>query len=234
MAVRTWNYAPYPAPAAAPGEATISARGLLLLHIEFLVRHPTAECVVTWAPAHMPELAGMFPKTFFHAFGRAQDPARVVPNVLFHPVPFDDAAACAFCRRGTPFSVIFNGDEMTHQMAAHLRARPACSFMLLTAPPETYLAGELLYPLWCRRDSCLAALVPAADNGAFEYDPASYLHSLRAFHEATRGTDEYDAAAETAILRSYGLGLGGRQDTADLLAEVVRLGLPPASQDLRF
>lgn len=234
--MRTWNYAPYPAPAppAAAPEAVISARGLLLLHIEFLVRHPTPECVVTWAPAHMPELAGMFPKTLFHAFGRAQDPARVVPNVLCHPVPFDDAAARAFRHRGTPFSVVFNGDEMTHQMALHLHAGPACSFMLLTAPPETYLRGELLYPLWCRPDSCLAALVPAPDNGAFEYDPASFLHALRAFHESARRTDDHDRAAETLILRSYGVGLGGRDETADLLAEVVRLGLPPADAELRF
>jgi hypothetical protein len=193
-----------------------------------MVRHPASEVVVCSAPAHAPDLAAMFPKTLFHAFGRAQDPARVVPNLLCHPVPFDAAQADAFRARGTPFHLVFNGEEMTHQMALHLRSGADCAFMLLTAPPETYLRGELMYPLWCRRDSCLAALVPGAGNYALDYDPDSFLHSLRAFHGTARATDDYDRAAETQILLSYGRGLGGKEETSELLAEVFRLGLPPA------
>ena len=36
------------------------------------------------------------------------------------------------------------------------------------------------------------------------------------------------------ILRSYCAGLCGSADTAELLAEVVRLGLPAAEQELCF
>jgi hypothetical protein len=202
--------------------------------MEFMVRHPASECVVASAPDHVPALAETFPKVLFHAFGRPQDPSRVVANLICHPVPFDAGLAAAFAARGTPFNLIFNGDEMTHQMALHLRAAPTCSFMLLTDPPGTYLGGELLFPLWCRRDSCLAALVPSADNRAFDYDPGSFVHALRAFHDERRRDDAYDQGAETAILRSYGRLLGGSEGTADVLGELLRVGLPPADRELCF
>jgi hypothetical protein len=235
--MRVWNYAPYDATGLPVGielSPVISARGLCLLHIEFLVRHPTSECVVTSAPDHMADLAGMFPRVLFHAFGRGQDPARVVPNLICHPAPFDRRMAEAFCRRGTPFTLICNGEEMTHQMALHLHARPACAFMLVTAAPETYLGGELLYPLWCRKGSSLCALVPGVDNGAFDYDPRSFLHALTAFHDSTRADDGYDRAMETLILQEYGRARGVGGETAELLAEVFRLGLPPADQEVRL
>lgn len=176
----------------------------------------------------------MFPKVLFHAFGFGQDPSRVVPNLICHPVAFDREMARSFDRRGTPFNLIFNGEEMTHQMALHLHARPACSFMLITEAPSTYLGGELLFPLLCRKGSSLAVLVPGADNCAFDYDPRAFLHALGAFHDSARATGEYDRGMETLILRSYGIAMGGLEETADLLADLFRMGLPPAETEIRL
>ena len=174
----------------------------------------------------------MFPKVLFHAFGLRQDPSRVVPNLICHPVAFDREVAMGFDRRGTPFHLVFNGEEMTHQMALHLHARPACSFMLTTEAPSTYLGGELLFPLWCRRGSSLAVLIPRSDNCAFDYDPRAFLHALDAFHGSVRGDGEYDRAMELLILRSYGTAMGGVEETADLLADLFRMGLPPVEKEV--
>jgi len=220
--MRVWSYEHPPEPP--PTRATIRGRGLYLLQLEYLTRHPTAECVVTaWSP-WTGSLAALFPKTFFQVYGCPETAVATEPNVLWHAAPFDRANAEALGASARQVSVVFTGEGPERQLALYAAARPASALMLLTAPPEHYLPGELLYPLWCAADSHVAALVPRGARAAY-YDARRYTEGLLAFHRG-KGP-EYDRTMETLILRAYAR-LECASDVADLLAEIVRAGLPPA------
>ena len=227
--MRVWNYPEQPEPPTT--YPMIKERGLLLLQLEYLTRYPAAECVVTGYYAGVRVLAGLFPKTLFHVYRSpsASPDESPEPNMLHHTVAFDKALARAMGEARRPVSLMFTGENMDRQLAMCLAARPRSALMLITAPPEEYLAGELVYPLWCPRNSHLAALVPALgpDGGtrSFRYDARRYAEGIRHFHEQARRDDAYDQAMETMILRAYA---GGQcaTEASELLAEVVRMGLP--------
>jgi tRNA dimethylallyltransferase len=81
--------------------------------------------------------------------------------MLCHAVPFDKSLARLQGNSQRRVSILFSGENLSRQMAMYLAARPLSALLLLTQPPEEYLAGELIYPLWCARNSHLAALVPS-------------------------------------------------------------------------
>lgn len=218
----------------------IKRRGLFLLQLEYLTRYPTVECIITGYYAGVRALAELFPKTLFHVYrspNAAPDEAPE-PNMLYHAVPFDKSLARLMGQTQRRMSILFTGENMERQMAMYLLARPLSALLLITRPPEAYLAGELIYPLWCARNSHLAALVPAQspEGGArsFSYGAARYLEGIRQFHDGPRATDEYDQAMETMILRAYA-GVQCSPEASELLAEVVRMGLPAKDeQDLHL
>ena len=227
--MRVWTYPEQPEPPQT--YPLIKARGLFLLQLEYLTRHPTAECIITGYYPAVRGLADLFPKTLFHVYrspSATPGPAPE-PNMLCHTVAFDKALARVMGEARRPASLMFVGENMDRQMAMCLAARPLSALMLVTAPPEEYLAGELIYPLWCAGNSHLAALVPALgpDGGgrSFRYGAQRYAEGIRLFQEQARRDDSYDQAMETMILRAYA---SGQCSTAasELLAEVVRMGLP--------
>jgi len=164
--IRTWRMAPADPTldCGAPRPPDISLRGLCLLHIEFLTRYPASECVVTSDTlSFLDTVLDMFPKTLFHVFcSKLEDPPR--PNVIRHGSTFDKGMAGAWRERGgAPFNLIFTGEGMESQMALHVLACPAAALHMITAPPEHYLGGDLIYPPYCPRESCLSAMVPDGD-----------------------------------------------------------------------
>lgn len=220
--MRVWNY-PHP-PEPPRTRASLRARGLYLLQLEYLTRHPAAECVVTaWSP-WTASLAGLFPRTFFQAYGCADAAAASEPNLLCHAAAFDRSNAEALGASQRQVALLFSGEGPERQLALCAAARPAGALLLLTAPPEHYLEGELLYPLWCAPDSHVAALVPRGMRSAY-YDPRVYVEGMAAFHREKGGG--YDQAMETLILQAYA-ARECASDAAELLAEIVRMGLPPA------
>jgi hypothetical protein len=224
--MRVWAYTAQPEPPQT--FPLIKARGLFLLQLEYLTRYPTVECVVTGYYPGVRALAGLFPKTLFHVYRSpsATPDEAPEPNMLCHAVPFDKGLARLLGASQRRVSILFSGENPARQMAMYLAARPLSALLLLTQPPEEYLAGELIYPLWCARNSHLAALVPSSEWAAsFRYGARRYLEGIREFHERTRATDEYDQAMETLILRAYA-GVQCSPEASELLAEVVRMGLP--------
>jgi hypothetical protein len=231
-----------PAEPEGPGRhPEISQRGLCLLYIEFLVQYPASECVVTSSTLQfLDTVLDMFPKTLFHVFcSQLEDPPK--PNVIRHGAVFDKKMAEAWRERGgAPFNVIFTGELMESQMALHVTASPAAALHMITTPPEHYLEGSLVYPLYCPRDSSLSAMVPDQNHHrAQAYSPRRYLDSLRDFHANYRATPEqaqagYDSWTEDKILWGYAWAIVSERATADLLVAVIRAGLPSAESMIRF
>ena len=231
--LRVWHYTEQPElPRTSP---SIKARGLYLLQLEFLTRYPSMQCIVTSQTQGIESLASLFPKTLFHVYRAAkQTPdARPEPNLLYHTVPFDKTLARSAGEARQQASIIFTGEGMDRQLALYMAAKPLSALMLLTSPPEHYLHGEVIYPLHCERTSHLCALVPSWSPGeqprAFHYDARRYVEGVLRFHETCRSTGEYDRNMETLIVRAYAGGQCG-SEAADLLAEVVRMGLPGADE----
>lgn len=219
----------------AGSDADISQRGLCLMHIEFLVKNPSSECILTSASIPFANsLMDMFPKTLFHVFcANLEDQPR--PNVIRHWAIFDKGMAAAWRDRGTaPFSIIFTGEGMDNQMALYVTASPAAALLTITSPPEHYLEGDLMCPLYCPANSCISGLVPSGSK-AVQYGGAAYLVGIRAFHSELRGAGStYDADAETEILAAYTRTIVRDELTSMLMVEVVRAGLPSATETLRF
>ena len=242
--MRTWRMAPAdPAlDCGAPRPPDISLRGLCLLHIEFLTRYPASECVVTSASLpFLDTVVDMFPKTLFHVFCAAlEDPPR--PNVIRHGSAFDKGTAVAWRERGgAPFNLIFTGEGMDSQMALHVLAGPAAALHMITAPPEHYLEGDIVYPPYCPRESCLSAMVPDSGSAkAQQYSPHRYLDALGSFHRNYRASPEqagvgYDRWTEDSVLWGYAWSLGlSEQASAELLVTVIRAGLPSSESLVRF
>lgn len=229
--MRVWTYKEQPE--RPQTHALIKPRGLMLLQIEYLNRYPTNECVVTGYYEGVRTLASLFPRTLFHVY-RAPSAApgeALEPNLLCHAVTFDKGLARAMGEARRAVSLMFTGENLERQMAMYLAARPLSALMLLTRPPEEYLAGELMYPLWCARNSHLAALVPSTQPGpnggarSFRYDARHYQAKILEFHASARADDQYDCAMETLILQAYAADQCSRE-ASELLAEVVRMGLP--------
>jgi hypothetical protein len=240
---RTWRMAPAdPAlDSGAPRPADISLRGLCLLQIEFLTRYAASECIVTSAALpFLDAVVDMFPRTLFHVFcSQLEDPPR--PNVIRHGSPFDKGTASAWRDRGgAPFNVIFTGEGMTNQMALHVLAAPAAALHMITSPPEHYLEGELVYPPYCPRESCLSAMVPDSGSArAQQYSPHRYLDALGSFHGNYRATPEqagagYDRWVEDSVLWGYAMTLVSEEPSAGLMVTVLRAGLPSSESLVRF
>lgn len=234
--VRTWALA-CPEPECHLGPPAISQRGLCLIYMEFLVRYPTSECVITSSSSlpFLNSVLDLFPKTLFHVFYTAalEDPPR--SNVIRHPVVFDKSMAARWRDRGgAPFNVIFTGEGMDSQMALYATACPAAGLLLITEVPEYYyLQGELICPLYCPGNSCLSALVPHGSS-AGTYGARAYADGLGRFYAGHRGST-YNRDAETEIVLHYARTVIAYDElTAALLAEVVRAGLPSAEEVLRF
>jgi hypothetical protein len=124
-------------------------------------------------------------------------------------------------------------------MALYATACPAAGLLMLTAPPEFYLVGDLIGPLYCSHESCLSALVPYG-TGAGAYGVRAYLEGLAKFHATFRGqldehySSAYDKNAETEILAAYTRTVVSDDLTSSLLVEVIRAGLPSSDDALRF
>jgi len=209
--------------------ATIKPRGICLLAIEFLTRYPAAECVVTCAePEYWNCVFDLFPKTVFQAFNsKLEDPPR--PNVIRHWAAFDWQAAARFGNRGTPYSLIFSGEEMQEQEEAYALARPAAALLWITAWADRYLDGELFHPLYCSNDSCLSSLVPSpGQRRTRDYSP--YMSVARWFqvHGRPAGST-YDEDMEDRILLAAARVISGICDERNvgLQVEVARSSLPP-------
>jgi hypothetical protein len=237
---RTWRLQPAEPEDDGPRPPEISRRGLCLMQIEFLLRFPASECIVTSASLqHMDFVMDMFPKTLFHVFcAQLEDPPR--PNVIRHNAVFDRAVAAAWRDRGgAPFHVIFTGEGMDNQMALHVTACPAAALHIMSTPPDHYLAGELVFPLYCSPDSCISGMVPdpAGNNGggfrAQQYCRRVYLKALRDFHSWYAA--EHSPAAEEAILDAYARShCENKTGGVDLLTLVLKAGLPSAAESLLF
>lgn len=233
---RTWRLKPA-SDASPTGPPDISKRGLCLLQIEFLVRYPASECIVTTPSLdHMDYVMDMFPKTLFHVFCAAlQDPP--MPNVIRHGAAFDKKMAADWRERGgAPFNIIFTGEGMLSQMALHITACPAAALHMITAPPEQYLEGELVYPLYCPTESCVSAMVPDQKGGGFRAQQCSqedYFRALREFRGCWQH-QEYSMAVEEAVFSEYSKFHCEGSATAALLTLVLKAGLPSATDMLRF
>ena len=233
---RTWRL--HPAADASPtGPPDISKRGLCLLQIEFLVKYPASECIVTTPMLeHMDYVMDMFPKTLFHVFSaELQDPP--MPNVIRHGAAFDRSMAERWRERGgAPFNIMFTGEGMLSQMALHVTACPAAALHMITAPPDHYLEGELVYPLYCPLESCVCAMVPDQKGVGFraqQFSQEDYYRSLREFRGGWQ-QQEYSMAVEEEIFAEYAKFHCSRSDTAALLTLVLKAGLPSASDVVRF
>ena len=229
--MRVWKYTEYAPPLEQRGG--ISARGLHLMMIEFLVRHPGTTCVLTSPPPGLASLVGLFPNTLFHVYRLFQAEDESVSNVVHHPCVFDKDAAIGWSIRPGSFSLIFVGEGMDRQMALHLTAVPRVALLFITEAPEYYIEGEVMYPLWCSQGSLLCGLVatsvPGGTPKAFRYGETHYTLGMREFQEQRRAAGEgvYDASMENMILSMYCGTQCADPDTASLLSEIVRVGLPP-------
>ena len=237
--MRVWKYAEY-----APwqgSKASISPRGLHLLLVEFLVRHPTDKCVLTAAPPGLSGLAGLFPGTTFHVYKLFEAEDAAVPNVVPHACAFDKEAAEGWSIRPRSFNMVFVGEGMDRQMAVYMGTPARVALLLITEPPEYYLEGEVIYPLWCTQESHLCGLVvkPRADGStkAFRYGAQKYLQGMMEFQATQRGDGgaAYDSAMESMILNMYTATQCSDPGAAALLSEIVRMGLPPKGEaEFRF
>lgn len=211
-----------------PMPATLKLRGLCLMAIEFLTNFPAAECVVTCgAPDYWNCVYDLFPKTLFHSYmSKLEDPPR--PNVIRHDSAFCWVTATKYGDRGTPFNVLFCGEDMQSQQEIYGLARPTAALLWITAPGRDYLDGELFYPLHCNQESGMCALVPAPGRPTLrDYSP--YKSAVRWFQaEARRPGSWYDGDAENKILQAYVKSASGIQEaqTSALQVEVVRGSLP--------
>ena len=219
----------------APSTASISPRGLHLMLIEFLVRHPGTTCVMTSPPPGLAGLAGLFPSTLFHVYRLYQAEEESVSNVVHHPCELDRDAAEGWSHRPGSASLVFMGEGMDRQVTLFMAAAPKVAMMLITEPPEYYVEGEVVFPMWCSRDSHLCALVvPGGPTKGYHYGAAQYAQGMREFQTGHRDA-AYDAAMEDMILGMYAATQCGDPGAVSLLSEIVRMGLPPKGEaDLRF
>ena len=209
--------------------------------MEFLVRHPGSSCVMTAPPPGLSGLAGLFPATTFHVYRLFQAEDESVSNVVHHPCEFDKDAADGWSNRPGSFSIVFLGERMGRQMALLAAAAPRVGMVLITEPPDYYIEGELMYPLWCSKESHLCALVATpGTNGAFkayQYDALKYTQGMREFQEEHRrgGDIGYDTAMEAMILGMYAATQCSDPGAIALLSEILRMGLPARGEsDLVF
>jgi hypothetical protein len=231
--MRVWKYNErLPRPQTTAG---ISPRGLHLMLVEFLVRHPGKTCVVSSPPPGLAALAGLFPGTLFHVYRLYNAEDESVGNVVHHPCELDKAAAEGWSIRPGSCSLVLLGEGMDRQVTLCIAAAPRVSMMLITEPPEHYVGGELVFPIWCSRDSHLCALVVAGgQTKGYHYGAAQYEQGMREFQTGHRDA-AYDTGMEDMILGMYAGTQCDDPGAIALLSEIVRMGLPPkGEQDLRF
>lgn len=215
-----------------PMPSSAQQRGLCLMAVEFLTRYPTSECVVTSASlGFWDTVFDLFPKTLFHVFCcPVEDPPR--PNVIRHGARFDSDLAGRFGARGAPYNLMMTSEDMDLQMALYLRGAPSAALLLVKRPPQEYLEGELVYPIYCAPDSCLCGLVPLQRaSRAVPY--AGYCAAMRDFHaRAAAGGYACFAAAEDAILGAYVRSVSGVENSGSawLLEKVTRTALPELTE----
>jgi hypothetical protein len=228
--MRVWKFTEYTPPA--PATASISPRGLHLMLVEFLVRHPCNSCVMTAAPPGLAGLAGLFPGTVFHVYRMLQAEDEAVGNVVHHACVFDKDAADGWSIRHGGFNLVFLGETMDRQTTMLMSACPRVGMLLITEPPEYYVEGEMVYPLWCSPGSHLCALIASPGPGgqikAFHYGAAKYTEGMREFQAQHHkdGDTAYDASMENMILGMYAGTQCSDPGAAMLLGEIVRVGLP--------
>lgn len=211
----------------APLPSSIQQRGLCLMAIEFLTKYPAAECVVTsMSLPFWDSIFDLFPKTLFQVFSSPlEDPPR--PNVIRHAARFDQQLAEGFGSRGAPYNLLFTIEDMDTQLSLYVKGKPTAGLLLVTQPVKEYLAGDLVYPMYCSLSSGLCGLVPLpGESRMLPY--AGYYAAMREFH-GTRGLlSSYDRDRENSAVTAYARSISGVGDagSAVLVAEVVRGGLP--------
>jgi hypothetical protein len=219
--MRVWKYAEQTTPKGSRG--TISERGLHLLLVEFMVRNPCGTCVMTSPAPGLENLAGLFPGTTFHVYCLFAAMPESTPNVIHHACVFDRDAAEGWSIRRGMFNLVFIGDGMDRQMSMFITAMPRAGLLLITEPPEHYLEGEIVFPLWCAQDSHLCGLVvkprPDGSTKGFWYGAQKYTQGMVEFQSTQRGGGGtgYDTGMETMILGLYTATQCADQGAASLL-----------------
>jgi hypothetical protein len=204
--------------------------------VEFLVRHPSSTCVMTAPPPGLTSLVGLFPETTFHVYRLFQAEDGSTSNVVHHACMFDKDAGEGWSIRRGSFNMVFLGEKMDKQMALFAASCPKAGMLLITEPPEYYVEGVLVYPLWCAQSSHLCSLIatPGSDGAikAYHYGAQKYTEGVREFQTAHRsgGDTGYDTSMESMILGMYAATQCNDAGAALLLSEIVRMGLPPKGE----
>lgn len=217
----------------------VTARGQMLLHIEFLSRYAgeSAYCVFTREPPHLRPLAGLFPWIHFLSFSAPPDydpehpapsPAlsspvtsETVGNITRYTAPYTCEAArgLASIEYTGSLVMICHGEEPRHQLCLHVHTRPSYSLLELAAPPRDYIDGELILPIYIDRAKSLLLLVAQGAVRGRRYDPALLAQELGFFQAVQRASDAYDSQAQDLIVASYGQRFASMHGYSTIIAE---------------
>ena len=205
-----------------------SARGQLLIEVEFLLRHggQSPTCVYTQAPPHVKLVAQLFPDVMFVGYGREEeyDPtAPGISNLTLRGEEFTSASGREWGMRGPSHPVLLiggQGERHLRQLIHHALVRPMFSLLALSEVPEDFLSGELRLPIHTSFASPLVYLIAPGHACGRLYFPSHLLDELAHHQVVCRAGEGYDEKVEEQILDAYSLRAGIHRD-------VVRGLLPP-------
>ena len=187
----------------------VSARGVALLHVEFLTLQPVEVCVFTMPIAHTALLQFLFPDLHMHIYGCLLQER--YGNVWMHSETFTEGTATLW--RAEPHcGFIPCGEESAaRQLIWCLKMQACCSLLCLHEAPEEFVGGTLMLPVWCPQSCTCAFLIHVRGaQTCCHYDARILQRQVLHFQETRRGDDVYDMDVETFLLsqacRKKGVG----------------------------
>jgi hypothetical protein len=206
-----------------------SARGQLLVEIEFLLGHDCRVCLHTKAHKNMDVIAGLFPNVQFVAYACEEDvydpekPQANPLNLTKSTANFttDKAREWGMCAPdfGPVLLIGGQGETPIKQLMHHALVRPRFSLLVLSDMPPDYLSGELVLPVGTSFASPLVYLVAPGHACARLYYPEHLLDEVAHHQIVARAGEDYDQLVENQIVHAYAA-------RADVHPEAARACLP--------
>ena len=183
------------APCHAGAPCEISQRGLVLMHIEFLLmnQHPT--CIITSPLQHTRTLAYLFPHITFHVYNSPdwENSLAWGGNIRRYEHDCDGVTT----RPSGLFSLIFTSETDGQQLCRALKMAAAATLFTWRELPTDHLDGQLFLPLFAGRGCTQLFMHASPFEKAREFQPLLLQEEMAAF--ALRSED-YDMKVQAEIL----------------------------------